>query len=148
MDACTVETGLLKKKPCGEQAVTKCGNCEQALCKKHAVPQTSAGQRKAGGFLCPECAKAWKAQEKAMGPIGASGGAHAAAPAKPAAAPSKPAAASPPAAHKPAEPAKAPAAKAPAPKAAPAAKKSEPPPPEDSAPLEFTVEPKKPDDKK
>src|SRR3981189_2947902 len=67
MDACTVETGLLKKKPCGEQAVTKCGNCEQSLCKKHAVPQVSAGQRKSGGFLCPECAKAWKAQEKAGG---------------------------------------------------------------------------------
>src|SRR5437867_12352689 len=86
MDVCTVETGLLKKKPCGEPAVTKCGNCEQPLCKKHAVPQASAGQRKPGGFLCPECAKAWKAQEKAMGPIGESAG-----PASPASAAKKPA---------------------------------------------------------
>src|SRR5438477_3091925 len=133
MDVCTVETGLLKKKPCGEQAVTKCGNCEQPLCKKHAVPQASAGQKKPGGFLCPECAKAWKAQEKAMGPIGASGGAAAAAPA----------------AKKPAEQAKAPAAKAPAAaaKAAPAEKKPAPPPDEHSGPLEFTPS-KKPDDKK
>src|SRR5881409_1130008 len=119
MDVCTVETGLLKKKPCGEPAVTKCGNCEQPLCKKHAVPQASAGQRKPGGFLCPECAKAWKAQEKAMGPIGAS----------PAPAPA--------AAKKPAEQAKAPAAAA---KTAPAEKKSEPPPVEHSGPLEFTPE--------
>ncbi|HEY3075831.1 MAG TPA: hypothetical protein VGJ74_11715 [Burkholderiales bacterium] len=128
MDLCTVETGLLKKKPCGEQAVTKCGNCEQPLCKRHAVPQASAGQRKPGGFLCPECAKAWKAQEKAMGPIGESSGA-----ASPA-----------PAAKKPAEQTKAPAAA----KAAPAEKKTEPPPIEHSGPLEFTPEPKKPDDKK
>ena len=69
MDVCTVETGLLKKKPCGEPAVAKCANCEQPLCKKHSIPQISGGQRKSGGFLCPECAKAWKAQEKAMGPI-------------------------------------------------------------------------------
>ena len=137
MEACTVETGLLKKKPCGEPAVTKCGNCEQPLCKKHAIPQTSAGQRKPGGFLCPECAKAWKAQEKAMGPIEGT----------PASAPG--------AAKKPAEQPKAaaPAAKAPAakpaaaaPKPAPAQKKPEPPA-EDSGPLEFTPS-KKPDDKK
>jgi len=131
MDVCTVETGLLKKKPCGEPAVTKCGNCEQPLCKKHAVPQASAGQRKPGGFLCPECAKAWKAQEKAMGPI-------------------EGAPASSPAAKKSAEPAKAPAAAKPpaaAAKAAPAEKKPEPPV-EHSGPLEFTPEPKEPDDKK
>jgi hypothetical protein len=134
MDSCTVETGLLKKKPCGEQALTKCGNCEQPLCKKHAVPQASGVQRKAGGFLCPECAKAWKAQEKAMGPIGESAGA-----ASPA-----------PAAKKPAEQAKpAAAAKAPAgaAKAAPGEKKSEPPPVEHSGPLEFTPS-KKPDSSK
>ena len=131
MDACTVETGLLKKKPCGEPAVTKCANCEQPLCKKHAVPQTSAGQRKPAGFLCPECAKAWKAQEKAMGPI-------------------EGAPASSPAAKKSAEPAKPPAAaKAPAAaaKPAPAEKKPAPPPDEHSGPLEFTPS-KKPDDKK
>jgi hypothetical protein len=125
MDVCTVETGLLKKKPCGEPAVTKCGNCEQPLCKKHAVPQASAGQRKPGGFLCPECAKAWKAQEKAMGPIEGT----------PASAPG---------AKKPAEQPKAPAAAA---KPAPAEKKPEPPV-EHSGPLEFTPEPKKPEEKK
>jgi hypothetical protein len=131
MEACTVETGLLKKKPCGEPAVAKCANCEQSLCKKHAIPQTSAGQRKAGGFLCPECAKAWKAQEKAMGPIEGTP-------------------ASSPAAKKPAEQPKAPAAAKPpaAAKAAPAEKKKEPPPDEHSGPLEFTPEPKKPEEKK
>src|SRR5574341_374394 len=64
MDTCTVETGLLKKKPCGETAVSKCGNCEQPLCGKHAVGRMSAGKKI---FLCPDCAKAWKEQEKVMG---------------------------------------------------------------------------------
>jgi len=157
LDPCTVATGLLKKKPCGEKAVTKCGNCEQPLCGKHAVRDTSAG-KKAGSFLCQECARAWKETEKTMGAL-----------------PSTPTAAAPaPAAHKPAEAAKAPVAKAPAAKAAPVEKKSEPPPehsgpleftpgaaaaaakpappekkpeppPEDSGPLEFTPEPKKPE---
>jgi hypothetical protein len=135
MDLCTVETGLLKKKPCGEKAVTKCANCERVLCVKHAVPQMSAGHKT---FLCSECAKAWKQSEKTVGTL-----------------PSTPAAMVPPAAaKKPAEavkPAAAPAARAPAApaaKAAPVQKKSQPPPVEDSGPLEFTTEPKKPDDKK
>jgi hypothetical protein len=133
MDLCTVETGLLKKKPCGEQAVTKCDNCERPLCKRHAVPEVVGGHRKAGGFLCQECAKAWKEQEKAMGPVGASGGAAHPAPA---------------AAKKPAEPAAAAPAKPPAAaKPAPAEKKPEPPPAEHSGPLEFTPS-KKPDEKK
>jgi hypothetical protein len=130
MDACTAETGLLRKHPCGEKAVTKCGNCEQALCGKHAVRDTTAG-KKAGGFLCQECAKAWKESEKTMGAL-----------------PSAPAAAAAPthapAAKKPVEPAKAPAAKAPPPKAAPVEKKTEPAL-EHSGPLEFTPEPKKPE---
>ena len=165
MEACTAQTGLLRKKPCGEKAVTKCGNCEQPLCGKHAVRDMSAGKK--AGFLCQECAKAWKESEKTMGAL-----------------PSIPAAALPPAApaaaKKPAEPAKAapaaaPATKAPAPKAAPVEKRPEPapehsgpleftpaaaapaakpapppekkpePPPEDSGPLEFTPEPKKPE---
>ena len=135
MEACTAQTGLLRKKPCGENAVTKCGNCEQPLCGKHAVRDMSAGKK--AGFLCQECAKAWKESEKTMGAL-----------------PSIPAASLPPAApaaaKKPAEPAKAapaakaPAAKAPAPKAAPAEKKPEPAP-EHSGPLEFTPEPKKPE---
>src|SRR3954463_9507668 len=56
-DTCTVEVGLLKKHPCGVAAVTKCANCEQPLCAKHAAPKISAGKKV---FLCPECAKAWK----------------------------------------------------------------------------------------
>src|SRR5204862_7740286 len=43
MEACTAQTGLLRKKPCGEKAVTKCGNCEQPLCGKPAVRDMSAG---------------------------------------------------------------------------------------------------------
>jgi|SRR5258706_15303286 len=124
MDVCTVETGLLHKKPCGHASVAKCGNCEQPLCSKHAEPQISAGKKT---FLCHECARAWKQSEKTVGTL-----------------PSTPAAMVPPAAaKKPAEPAKAPAAakapapKAPPPKAAPAEKKTEPAP-EHSGPLEFT----------
>ncbi len=116
MEICTVETGLLKKKPCGQNAVSKCGNCEQALCSKHAVGLMSGGKKT---FLCPECAKAWKEQAKAMGEL-----------------PSTPAAALPPAAAKPAEHAK-PAAARPAPAKPAAAEKKSEPPPEHSGPLEF-----------
>jgi hypothetical protein len=125
METCTVETGLLRKHPCGGKAVTKCTNCEQALCSKHAVPQTSAGHKT---FLCPDCAKAWKENEKTMGAL-------------PAAPPAGAVPASS-AAKKPAEHPK----PAPAAKPAPAEKKGEPVV-EDSAPLEFTPE-KKPDDGK
>jgi hypothetical protein len=125
MEQCTVETGLLKKKPCGQNAVAKCANCEQPLCTKHAIPQMSAGKK---AFLCPECAKAWKQQEKTMGAL-----------------PDTPAAA--PGAKKPAEAPKPAAAKA-APAAAKPAEKKPEPPVEHSGPLEFTPEPKKPDEKK
>jgi|SRR3954452_20115648 len=129
-DLCTVETGLLKKKPCGQPAVGKCANCEQPLCAKHRVPQTSAGRR-TGGFLCPECARAWRESEKRVGDL-----------------PATPASALPPQAEKPAAADK-PAAPQSAPRAAPAAqKKPAPPPIEESGPLEFTPEPKKPEDKK
>src|SRR6185295_3931009 len=96
MEICNVETGLLKKKPCGETAVTHCANCEQPLCAKHAVPQMTAGKKT---FLCQQCAKAWKQSEKTVGalpPTPAAAPKPAAAPApKPAAAavPPKPAAA-------------------------------------------------------
>jgi len=142
MDTCTIETGLLRKHPCGETAVTKCANCEQALCAKHAVATMSGGKKT---MLCPECAKAWKQQEKTMGAV-----------------PSAPAPA--PAAKKPAEAPKAAAPKpaGAAPKPAPAAPKpaAAAPKAEDSGlekkpdlsidmtgPLEFTPS-KKPDDKK
>ena len=154
MDTCTIETGLLKKKPCGQNAITKCANCEQPLCAKHATSMMSGGKKT---MLCGECAKAWKD----MGEV-------------PAAAPvaKKPAEAPKPAAHaapKPAAPAPKPAAAAapkPAPKpaAAPAAKPAAEPaaakPSSDSGldkkpelsidmsgALEFTPS-KKPDEKK
>ena len=59
METCTVETGLLKKKPCGNNAVTHCANCEQPLCKQHAVPQKAAGK-----FMCKECDAARRDFEK------------------------------------------------------------------------------------
>ena len=125
-EPCTVETGLLKKKPCGQPAVGKCANCEQPLCAKHRVPQTTAG-RKTGGFLCPECARAWRESEKRLGDL-----------------PETPASALPPQEEK-----KPSIASTPAAKVAPAAtKKPEPPPMEHSGPLEFTPEPKKPEEKK
>ena len=59
METCTVETGLLKKKPCGHNAVTHCANCEQPLCKPHAVAQKTAGK-----FMCKECDAARRDFEK------------------------------------------------------------------------------------
>lgn len=135
MDTCTVETGLLRKKPCGEKATTQCANCEQHLCAKHARPKMSAGKRI---FLCPECERAWTQSEKTVGDLPSTPAAAPGAEKKPA---EKPAAA----------PASAPKAAAPKPAAKPAAaptqKKPEPPPQEDSGPLEFTPS-KKPEDKK
>jgi hypothetical protein len=55
MDHCTVETGLLRKKPCGHAAVTHCANCEQPLCSQHAVAQHTETGRKSGKFLCKDC---------------------------------------------------------------------------------------------
>ena len=126
MDTCTVETGLLRRHPCGQPAVSKCANCEQPLCSKHREPQTSGG-KKTGGFLCPECARAWRESEKRLGEL-----------------PETPASALPPKEEKKPSVAPTPAAKAP-----PAAtKKPEPPPVEHSGPLEFTLEPKKSEEKK
>ena len=122
MDACTVEVGLLRKHPCGSPSVAKCANCEQPLCTKHAIAQHSPTGAKTGKFMCTPCDAAAKLYEQTT-PAPA-------APAPKAAAHPKPAAAA-----------------APAAKAAPAQKKPEPPP-ESSAPLEFNLEPKKPDDKK
>lgn len=118
-DTCTVEIGLLKKHPCGVAAATKCANCEQPLCAKHAAPKMSAGKKL---FLCPECAKAWKEIGDLPEPAPA-----AAAPAEksPPAAPPKPAAVAP-----------KPAAVAPKPAAAP--EKKPQPASEHSGALEFT----------
>ena len=161
MDTCTVEVGLLKKHPCGANAVAKCGNCEQPLCTKHATGRMSGGKKI---FLCPECNRAWKESEKlgeipstpAAAPVAQppAPGAKKPEPPKPAA---KPAAKPAPAAAKPAEehsgalefspgkPAEAKPAPPPAPK--PEAKKPEPP---KSGGLELSLEDSAPppDDKK
>ena len=64
MDPCTVETGLLRKKPCGHAAVTHCANCEQALCSQHAIAQVTDGGKKSGKFMCKECDAARREYEK------------------------------------------------------------------------------------
>jgi hypothetical protein len=104
METCTVETGLLKKKPCGKAAVTHCVNCEQALCAQHAVPEVAETGKKTGKFLCKECHVARREYQKTMG--------------------SMQSAPPPPAAKKPDEPAKgAPPKEAPAAKETPAENK-------------------------
>lgn len=107
MDTCTFETGLLRKKPCGQASVTRCLNCEQPLCGKHAVAQVTDAGRKSGKFMCKDCDAARIEYEKTT----------------PAAAPSQPEKKAPAAAeNKPAAPAKEAAA---APKPAPAEAKPE-----------------------
>ncbi len=123
---CAVEVGLLKKKPCGEKAVSQCANCEIGLCSKHAVGQMSGGKKV---FLCAECSKAWKAAGDipTAAPVKKPDAAAAAPkPAAKAATPPKPAAAAP---AKPAAVAAKPAAKE---------EKKEEHKPDDDAPLEFT----------
>jgi len=129
MDVCTIETGLLRKKPCGHAAVTRCLNCEQPLCGQHAVPELTEGGKRSGKFLCQECAAAAKAHDKGVA------AAERVKQDKKMAAMQKAAVetakAPPPAPKKPAAPAGAPAAK----EESPAAKPAEP------EALEFTREP-------
>jgi hypothetical protein len=101
METCTVESGLLRKKPCGEASVTHCDNCEQPLCVKHAIAQLTGAGRKSGKHLCKDCDAARREYEKRVGPEA------------PAAKPAK-------------EPAAAPAAKDANPPVAPAKKPAEP----------------------
>ena len=103
METCTIETGLLRKKPCGQPSVTHCVNCEQALCSQHAVAQHSEAGQKTGKFLCKECDAAWREQAKSVAKVAKS--------APPAKKPAEPAKAAPP---KPAPPKEAPAKEAPA----------------------------------
>lgn len=117
METCTVETGLLKKKPCGHNMVTRCANCEQPLCKDHAIPQKTEAGKNSGKFMCKECTAAHKEIAKNPPPAVAK---------KPAEAP-KPAPAAPAAA------AAAAAKPAPAPAATAAANKMD-----ESGPIEFT----------
>jgi len=63
-ETCSIETGLLRKHPCGHRAVTHCLNCEQPLCTEHAVPQLNEGGHRTGKSMCQECVKAAKASEK------------------------------------------------------------------------------------
>jgi hypothetical protein len=92
METCTVEVGLLKKKPCGHASVTRCQNCEQPLCKDHAVPQTSEAGHKTGKFMCKQCDVAHREFLKSAPPAPAPKKAAAAAPAPAPAAQPKPAA--------------------------------------------------------
>ncbi len=69
MDHCIVETGLLKKKPCGHPAVTHCLNCDAALCADHAIPETSAAGKRTGKFVCQECKAALKENEKRLAAV-------------------------------------------------------------------------------
>ena len=101
METCTVETGLLRKTACGHTAVTKCANCEQPLCTKHAVAQLNAG-RKTGKFLCADC-NATDRQYQETAPVAAPAAKPAANPPASTLAAPKPAAAKPPA--EPAKPA-------------------------------------------
>jgi hypothetical protein len=101
MDTCTVETGLLKKKPCGNPSVTHCANCEQPLCSKHAVAQLKENGLKSGKFMCKDCDTA-RAEMAALAPA-PQPGKKPGEPAKPAAATAGPAANAAPAEHKPAD---------------------------------------------
>jgi len=119
MKTCTIEVGLLRKKPCGHPAVAMCLNCDQSLCVEHSVAQLSDTGHKTGKFMCHECAAAAKEYAKNMAAVARAQEAkklaaldkaareHAAAPA----APKKPADSTP---HAPAQPAPAEQPKEPA----------------------------------
>jgi hypothetical protein len=66
MDSCTIQTGLLRKKPCGHAAVARCLNCDQPLCVEHAVAQLSEAGHKTGKFMCKECDAAAKEHARIM----------------------------------------------------------------------------------
>jgi hypothetical protein len=66
METCSIEVGLLRKKPCGNAGVAHCLNCEQPMCVEHAVPQLTEGGQKTGKFMCKECTAAAKEHAKSM----------------------------------------------------------------------------------
>lgn|SRR5690349_1359682 len=68
-ETCGVEAGLFKKKPCGQNAVAHCVNCEMPLCTQHAIPQTNEGGKRTGKFICKECTAALKDQEKSLAAV-------------------------------------------------------------------------------
>jgi hypothetical protein len=69
MNTCTIETGLLRKKPCGHVAVARCLNCDQPLCVEHSVAQLTDAGQKTGKFMCPECVAAAKEHAKSMAAV-------------------------------------------------------------------------------
>ena len=69
METCTVETGLLRKKPCGQTAVTACETCERPLCAQHAVAQLAESGKRSGKFMCQECEAARREHEKGMAAV-------------------------------------------------------------------------------
>jgi hypothetical protein len=69
MSTCTIETGLLRKKPCGHVAVARCLNCDQPLCVEHSVAQLSDTGHKTGKFMCHECDVAAKEHAKTMAAV-------------------------------------------------------------------------------
>ena len=69
MSTCTIETGLLRKKPCGHAAVARCLNCDQPLCIEHSVAQLSDTGHKTGKVMCHECAEAAKEHAKSMAAV-------------------------------------------------------------------------------
>jgi hypothetical protein len=66
MSTCSIEVGLLRKKPCGHAAVAHCLNCDQPLCTEHAVAQLSEAGQRTGKFLCKDCTAAAKEYAKSM----------------------------------------------------------------------------------
>ncbi len=66
---CSVEVGLLRKKPCGHAAVAECSNCQQPLCAQHAVAQLTEAGKRSGKFLCQDCSVALKDHEKAVAAV-------------------------------------------------------------------------------
>jgi hypothetical protein len=66
---CSVEVGLLRKKPCGHAAVAECDNCQQPLCTEHALAQLTESGKRSGKFLCKECAAAQKEQQKSLAAV-------------------------------------------------------------------------------
>jgi hypothetical protein len=69
MNTCTIETGLLRKKPCGHAAVARCLNCDQPLCVEHAVAQLTESGQRSGKFMCQECVVAAKEHAKSMAAV-------------------------------------------------------------------------------
>ena len=69
MNTCTVETGLLRKHPCGHAAVSRCLNCDQPLCVEHAVAQLSEAGQRTGKFMCKECVAAAKEHAKSLAAV-------------------------------------------------------------------------------